>query len=173
MNALHRNGINNIVEKHGKTLFYENAKMSASKNATILRSYKNFAKSKSGAVLLGVCGGRNSEGEDFPCDLMNAVIIVCVPYQSITKRLNAIIEYYNKIFQNQGWLLAYLYPAMQRANQAAGRPIRREEDKGAMIFLDFRFKRQLKWMSEWIQENVRVLPDKVNIISQDLKAFWK
>lgn len=89
LRALHRNGISKIVEKHGKTLFYENAKMSASKNATQLRSYKNFATSKSGAVLLGVCGGRNSEGEDFPGDLMNAVIIVGVPYQSITKRLNA------------------------------------------------------------------------------------
>ena len=104
---------------------------------------------------------------------MNAVIIVGVPYQSITKRLNARIEYYNKIFQNQGWLLAYLYPAMQRANHAAGRPVRREGDKGAIVFLDFRFKHQLKWMSEWIQENLRVVPDKTNIISQDLKAFWK
>ena len=172
MNALHKNGISKVVEKHGKTLFYENARMSASKNAIILRSFKKFAKSKSGAVLLGVCGGRNSEGEDFPGDLMNAVIIVGVPYQSITKRLNARIEYYNKIFKNQGWLLAYLYPAMQRANQAAGRPIRREGDKGVIIFLDFRFKNQLKWMSDWIQDNVRVVPDKANIISEDLKTFW-
>jgi len=173
MNALYRNGINKIVEKHGKTLFYENASMSASKNAVALKSFKNFAKSKSGAVLLGVCGGRNSEGEDFPGDLMNAVIIVGLPYESITNRLNARIEYYNKIFKNQGWLLAYLYPAMQRANQAAGRPIRRERDKGVIIFLDFRFKHQLKWMSEWIQEKVRVVPDKPNLISNDLKAFWK
>ena len=172
LNALHRNGISKIVEKHGKTLFYENARMSASMNATILRSYKNFAKSESGAVLLGVCGGRNSEGEDFPGDLMNAVIIVGVPYQSITKRLNARIEYYNKIFRNQGWLLAYLYPAMQRANQAAGRPIRREGDKGVIIYLDFRFKNQLKWISEWIRDNVRIVPDKANIISQHLKTFW-
>ena len=28
-----------------------------------------------GAVLLGVCGGRNSEGEDYPGDYMNAVVI--------------------------------------------------------------------------------------------------
>ncbi|MFX0074728.1 MAG: helicase C-terminal domain-containing protein [Candidatus Hermodarchaeota archaeon] len=172
MKALHKNGINKIVEKHGKTLFYENAKMSASKNALALKSFKNFAKSKSGAVLLGVCGGRNSEGEDFPGDLMNAVIIVGVPYESITNRLNARIDYYNKVFKNQGWLLAYLYPAMQRANQAAGRPIRRENDKGAIVFLDFRFKRQEKWMSEWIQENVKIVPDKANVITEDLISFW-
>ncbi|MHA1458267.1 MAG: helicase C-terminal domain-containing protein [Promethearchaeota archaeon] len=173
LNALHSNGIGKIVEKYGKTLFYENPRMSASMNTTLLRSYKKFAKSKSGAVLLGVCGGRNSEGEDFPGDLMNAVIIVGVPYESISNRLNARIEYYNKIFQNQGWLLAYLYPAMQRANQAAGRPIRRERDKGAIIYLDFRFKHQLKWISEWIQESVNIVPDKANIISQQLKDFWK
>ena len=172
LNALHTNGIGKIVEKCGKTLFYENPRMSASMNATLLRSYKKFAKSESGAVLLGVCGGRNSEGEDFPGNLMNAVIIVGIPYESITKQLNARIEYYNKIFQNQGWLLAYLYPAMQRANQAAGRPIRKEGDKGVIIYLDFRFKHQLKWISEWIQESVEIIPDKANIISNQLKDFW-
>ena len=31
--------------------------------------------------LLGACGGRNSEGEDFPGDFMNAVVVVGVPFQ--------------------------------------------------------------------------------------------
>jgi len=37
-------------------------------------------------------------------------------------------------------VFGYLYPAMQRANQASGRSIRKETDKGAIIFMDSRFK---------------------------------
>ncbi|MBY9009600.1 MAG: hypothetical protein KGD74_07035 [Candidatus Lokiarchaeota archaeon] len=90
-------------------------------------------------MLLGVCGGRNSEGEDYPGDYMNAVMIAGLPYHFLSAQVKAKIIYYDKVFNNQGWNFAYLYPAMQRANQASGRPIRKERDKGAIIFMDERF----------------------------------
>lgn len=46
---------------------------------------------------------------------------------------------------------AYLYPAMQRANQASGRPIRKVSDKGVIIFMDSRFKKRLGWISNWVR----------------------
>jgi len=33
----------------------------------------------------------------------------------------------------------YISPAMKKASQAAGRPIKTLDDKAAMIFLDYRF----------------------------------
>jgi len=45
-------------------------------------------------------------------------------------------------------VFGYLYPAMQRANQASGRSIRKETDKGAIIFMDSRFKDKIGWISE-------------------------
>jgi DNA excision repair protein ERCC-2 len=128
--------------------------------------------SNGGAVLLGVCGGRNSEGEDYPGDYMNSVVVAGFPYHLPTPRVNAKIKYYDKIFRRQGWNFAYLYPAIQRANQASGRPIRKITDKGAIIFLDSRFKAKNKWISEWIREEIEIIPDKPNALIQVLNPFW-
>ena len=166
------NGLEEVIRIYGKKLFIEEPEMSGSKNATLIKSYKNSGKSGNGAVLLGVCGGRNSEGEDFPGNDMNSVIIAGIPYHLITPQVEARISYYNKAFFGQGWLLGYLYPAMQRANQAAGRPIRKEKDKGAIIFLDSRFKTKKKWISDWIRKEVEVVPDEINGITRRLKGFW-
>jgi DNA excision repair protein ERCC-2 len=127
---------------------------------------------RNGAVLLGVCGGRNSEGEDYPGDHMNSVVIAGFPYHLPTPRVEAKIKYYDKVFNKQGWNFAYLYPAVQRANQASGRPIRKIKDKGAIIFMDSRFKQKSKWISEWIRKELKIIPDKPNALLQDLKSFW-
>ncbi|MHA2475020.1 MAG: helicase C-terminal domain-containing protein, partial [Promethearchaeota archaeon] len=129
--------------------------------------------SNGGAVLLGVCGGRNSEGEDYPGDYMNSVIIAGFPYHLPTPRVEAKIQYYDKVFSNQGWNFAYLYPAIQRANQASGRPIRKISDKGAIIFMDSRFKTKYKWISEWVREELEIIPDKPEALIRNLNPFWK
>ena len=125
-----------------------------------------------GAVLLGVCGGRNSEGEDYPGDYMNSVVIAGFPYHLPTPRVEAKINYYDKVFNRQGWNFTYLYPAIQRANQASGRPIRKITDKGAIIFMDSRFKAKYKWISEWVREELEIIPDKPNALIQNLNSFW-
>lgn len=166
------NGLEEKVKTHNKILFIEEPEMSGSKNAILIKKFKKLSKSGNGAVLLGVCGGRNSEGEDFPGDYMNSVVIAGIPYHLLTPQANARIRYYNKAFCEQGWLFGYLYPAMQRANQAAGRPIRKENDRGAIIFLDSRFKSKIKWISDWIRKEIEVVPDEIDAISRRLKNFW-
>ena len=173
LNELVMNGIAAMIKKYGKRLFIEERRLSASKNAKLLSQYKTMARAPhKGAVLLGVCGGRNSEGEDYPGDLMNAVIIAGFPYHLSTPRIEAKIKYYNKVFRNQGWVFAYFYPAIQRANQAAGRPIRREEDKGVIMFLDSRFKDKINWISDWIKNEIKIIPDKKNMVSRQVTGFW-
>ncbi|MFW9820798.1 MAG: helicase C-terminal domain-containing protein [Candidatus Thorarchaeota archaeon] len=103
---------------------------------------------------------------------MNSVIIAGIQYHLLTPPANARIDYYNKAFFGQGWLLGHLYPAMERANQAAGRPIRKENDKGAIIFLDSRFKFKKKLISDWIRKEIEVVPDEFNEITKRLKGFW-
>ncbi|GAG84101.1 unnamed protein product [marine sediment metagenome] len=171
LNDLQMNGIASMIKSTGKLLLVEEPRMSASKNAKLLKRYKTSSKT-TGAVLLGVCGGRNSEGEDFPGDFMNAVIIAGIPYHLPTPRVKAKIKYYNKVFKNQGWVFGYLYPAMQRANQASGRPIRKENDKGVIVFLDSRFKERLGWISEWVRDEIEIIPDHKNSIRSHLANFW-
>lgn len=77
LNDLRMNGIIPEIQNCGKELFIEDSRKSASENAKMLEAFKRMSsKSYGGAVLLGVCGGRNSEGEDYPGDFMNVVIIV-------------------------------------------------------------------------------------------------
>jgi len=165
------NGIETIVKKNNKKLFIEEPGLSASENAILVDDFKSMG-SNSGAVLLGVCGGRNSEGEDYPGSYMNSVIIAGFPYHLPTPRVEAKIKYYDKVFNRQGWNFAYLYPAVQRANQASGRPIRKISDKGAIVFMDSRFKTKYKWISDWIRKELEIIPDKPNAILQSLYPFW-
>ncbi len=173
LNGLISNGIESIVLKSKKKLFIEEPGLSASENAALVQDYKSMANSpNNGAVLLGVCGGRNSEGEDYPGDFMNSVIIAGFPYHLPTPRVNAKIKYYDKVFEKQGWNFAYLYPAIQRANQASGRPIRKAKDKGSLIFMDRRFKDKLQWISEWVRKELEIVSDKKNALIQSLYPFW-
>jgi len=165
LNSLRMHGINAAIKN--KKLFVERPSLTASENAQLLKNFKDQSK-KNGGVLLGVCGGRNSEGEDYPGDLMNAVIVVGLPYHFLSSQVKAKITYYDKVFSNQGWLFAYLYPAMQRANQASGRPIRKETDKGAIIFMDERFIKRVNWISDWVRKEIEV----VSSLESPIKKFW-
>ena len=174
VDALLQHGIEPIVRKHDKQLFIEESGLSASENALLIDDFKSHAKKPyNGAVLLGVCGGRNSEGEDYPGDTMNSVIIAGFPYHLPSPRVDAKIAYYDEVFNKQGWNFAYLYPAIQRANQASGRPIRKLKDKGCIIFLDTRFKQKYKWISGWIRNEIEFVPDKEGIINKILISFWQ
>ncbi|UCD00770.1 MAG: hypothetical protein JSV23_07740 [Promethearchaeota archaeon] len=171
LKGLYINGIERVVKNNNKKLFIEEPGLSASENALLIDDFKSMA-SNGGAVLLGVCGGRNSEGADYPGDFMNSVIIAGFPYHLPTPRVEAKIRYYDKVFNRQGWNFAYLYPAIQRANQASGRPIRKISDKGAIIFMDSRFKTKYKWISDWVRKELEIIPDKPNAITQNLYPFW-
>jgi len=173
LNDLRMNGIIPMIQGTGKKLFIEDTRNSASDNANLLNKYKLRSRSPyKGAVLLGVCGGRNCEGEDYPGDFMNGVIIIGIPYHLQTPRVKAKITFYNKAFNNQGWPFAYLYPAMQRANQASGRPIRKENDKGVIVFMDSRFKEKKGWISDWVRNEIKLTPNRKGIISSKIKNFW-
>lgn len=172
LNALVKHGIEKVAENQNRKIFIEKPGMTASENAYLIEDYKATA-SNGGAILLGVCGGRNSEGEDYPGDFMNTVVIAGFPYHLPTPRVEAKIEYYDKVFNKQGWNFAYLYPAIQRANQASGRPIRKIEDKGAIIFLDSRFKQKYKWISSWVKNQVEIVPNNKNALVQHLYPFWQ
>ena len=49
-----------------------------------------------------------------------------------------VIKYYENKFA-RGWDYGYTYPAINKCLQSAGRCIRSETDKGAVIYLDERF----------------------------------
>lgn len=162
-----------LEKKLGKKLFMEKQMARGADNDKMIEEFKSFGESK-GAVLLGVQGGRNSEGGDFPGPSMESVIVVGVPYARPTPRVEALIGYFDRRFNGKGRDYAYVLPAMTRAIQAAGRPVRRLTDKGAIILLDQRFGTPYlrRFMPSWLDEITEVLPDNPEFVGQTVERFF-
>ncbi|MDR0372184.1 MAG: DEAD/DEAH box helicase family protein [Nitrososphaerota archaeon] len=156
-----------------KPLFYEKSGMTSKANEKLVQDFKACGD-KGGAVFLGVQGGRTSEGVDFPGNQMNSVLVVGVPYAEPTPRVKAQIDYYENRFPGRGREYGYILPAMKKATQAAGRPIRTLDDKGAIIFLDYRFGTAYckSFIPSWITNGMKSLPDKPGVIAAEVRAFF-
>ena len=89
------------------------------------------------SVIVGVLGGRISEGLDFPGRQLEAMIIVGVPYPKPSAHQRALFHYYEVKF-GKGWDYGVRGPALRRIRQAMGRLIRSETDRGFAIILDER-----------------------------------
>ena len=157
-----------------KPLFHELKGMTSKANEKMVQDFKACGD-KGGAVFLGVQGGRTSEGVDFPGNQMNSAVVVGVPYAEPTPRIKAQIEYYDKRFPGYGREYGYVLPAMKKASQAAGRPIRTLDDRGAIVFLDFRFATNYckNFLPNWITNGMKILPDKKDILSTEVSNFFR
>ncbi len=157
-----------------KPLFHERRGMTSKVNEKLVQDFK-VCGCKGGAVFLGVQGGRTSEGVDFPGNQMDSVIVVGVPYAEPTPRVKAQIDYYEKCFPGLGREYGYILPAMKKASQAAGRPIRTLEDKGAIVFLDYRFSTSYcrNFLPSWITNSLKVLPDKRYVLAGAVSDFFR
>ncbi len=171
LDGLLTEGLEDVLRK---PLLTEKRHMSSYENDKLIQQFKDFANFD-GAILLGVMGGRSAEGADYPGNEMNAVIIVGVPYASPTPMIQAQIRYYDTKFAGKGRIYGYNIPAMRRASQAAGRPIRSLTDRGAIIFLDYRFAGTYlrQFLPTWIRENAYIIPDDPDILERHLKEFFK
>jgi DNA excision repair protein ERCC-2 len=171
LNSLLAEGLENTLQK---PLFHEKRGMTSKANEKIVSDFKACGN-RSGAVFLGVQGGRTSEGVDFPGNQMNSVIVVGVPYAEPTPRVKAQIEYYDKRFPGYGREYGYILPAMKKASQAAGRPIRTLEDRGAIIFLDYRFSMNYcrMFLPSWITSGMKILPDSNGVLTREIRNFFK
>jgi DNA excision repair protein ERCC-2 len=156
-----------------RRLYIERPGMKTTDNDKMIEDFRSRGE-KGGAVLLGVQGGRNSEGGDFPGPTMESVVVVGVPYAKPTPRMEALIDYYDRVFNQKGRDYAYVLPAMTRAVQAAGRPVRRLDDRGAIVLLDQRFATPYlaRFIPSWLKETLQVVPDNPEIIAHRVESFF-
>ncbi|MDP7180660.1 MAG: ATP-dependent DNA helicase [Candidatus Woesearchaeota archaeon] len=119
-----------------KTIIQEEPNLSKQDKQTILDKFHEYKKI--GAVLLGVASGSFGEGVDLPGDLLKGVIVVGLPLDKPNLETKELINYYDRKF-GKGWDYAYIFPAVTKTLQNAGRCIRSETDKGVTIFLDERY----------------------------------
>lgn len=156
-----------------RQLFVEKPGMKGVENDKLVDDFKKQGD-RGGAVLLGVQGGRNSEGGDFPGTNMESVVVVGVPYAKPTPRMEAQISYYDLRFNQKGRDYAYVLPAVTRAIQAAGRPVRRLDDRGVIVLLDQRFGTPYlsRFIPAWLTDVTQVIPDNPEVTSHQVESFF-
>lgn len=119
--------VRTIVQKKG---------MSRAKHTEFIESFKDDENK----MRIGFCvlGGSFSEGVDLPGNRLIGSIIVGVGLPGFSSERNIMRDYFENRYEN-GFEYAYTYPGMNNVLQAAGRVIRREEDKGIVVLIDDRY----------------------------------
>ncbi|XP_074378910.1 regulator of telomere elongation helicase 1 homolog isoform X2 [Apium graveolens] len=121
----------------------------------------------SGSVFFAVCRGKVSEGLDFADHAGRAVVVLGMPFATLTdpkvrlkrefldeKALAVPLRTGCKLLTGEEW---YNQQASRAINQAVGRVIRHRHDYGAIIFCDERFthSNRQSQISVWIQPHIK------------------
>ncbi|MGN0438716.1 MAG: ATP-dependent DNA helicase [Lachnospiraceae bacterium] len=123
--------------------------------------------------VLGFCilGGIFSEGIDLVGDYLIGCAIIGTGLPMVCNEREIQQQFFDHR-QTNGFAYAYLYPGMNKVQQAAGRVIRTMDDKGIILLLDDRFiTKQVvdTFPAEW--ENYQVVT--LNTIASKIQEFWK
>ncbi len=149
-----------------RPVFVQKPEMKPAEVASLLSAFRS--NRDRGAVLLAVAGGSLSEGVDYPGHDLLGVIIVGIPLAEMNMETKAVIRYFEEKM-GKGWTYGYIYPAITKAVQAAGRVIRSETDRGVIVLLDERYA----WKNYF-----RILPREWRpVITEDpvpyIERFWR
>ncbi len=118
------------------TLLLQTVNMNEKKREEYLAA---FEEEHEGSLLgLFVMGGIFGEGIDLRRDSLIGAIIVGPGLPMVCNERELFRNYYEEK-SGQGFAYAYLYPGMNKVQQAAGRVIRTIEDAGCILLLDDRF----------------------------------
>jgi len=164
-------GIRDKIIDLGKQVFIESPELSSTDNDFMIEEFKRSAES--GAVLLGVMGGRNSEGVDYPGKEMESVCVVGIPLAKPTPRVEASIEYYTSKFGSLGKIYSYVIPAVYKASQTAGRVIRSPEDRGFILLLDKRYlwPYYKSLLPQWLRRELEIIRN-LDALEVKIKHFY-
>lgn len=131
-----RDSVNTFFQDScNKTILLEQPGLSREAKQELLYKLKSYGQK--GAVLMGAASGSFGEGVDLP-GVLKAVIVVGLPLDKPSIETEELIKYYDERF-GKGWDYGYNMPALTKCFQNAGRCIRSENDRGAIIFLDQRY----------------------------------
>ncbi|MBI0583375.1 MAG: ATP-dependent DNA helicase [Methanomassiliicoccus sp.] len=91
-------------------------------------------------MLLATVSGSFAEGVDFRDNLLSAVIVVGLPLSPPSREMEAMLHRMGARYgARKADLYVQVYPAVSRVLQAAGRAIRSETDRAAVVLMDDRY----------------------------------
>jgi len=112
-----------------------------------------------GAIFLGVCRGKLSEGLDLANKYCRAVMMVGLPFPAVAdprviSKKQYLQEMNSKELTPQNW---YILQMKRALNQAIGRVVRNKDDFGVVLLLDSRFNTHVDGLSRWMRGFVKSL----------------
>jgi len=119
--------VDTVVQKSG---------MTSKDKEQFLGHFKNDV----GHLRVGFCvlGGLFSEGVDLPGSRLIGCIVFGTGLPGLSNERNIIRDYY-ALRSDNGYDYAYTFPGMNNVLQAAGRVIRRDDDRGVIVLVDDRY----------------------------------
>lgn len=146
---------------------------SSSLSGKQIRELERFIAQGTGPrLILAVQGGSLSEGIDFRGRGLLGVFIVGPAVPNATFERQLMQEHFDRKY-GQGRSFAYVYPAMTRSVQAAGRIVRDESERGVIVLMDPRFLQSdfaETMPSDWFEQSPEELIPKR--ILNDVREFW-
>ena len=130
-------------------------------------------KAERSMILVAVMGGSLAEGVEWPHGVLSGIIVFGPGLPALGLERELIRRYFEERFGN-GFEYAYVYPGMTRVIQAAGRLIRRREDRGVIVLVGRRFStrpyRDLIPREWWDEGGLPVVSR--GELREALRAFW-
>ena len=129
------------------------------------------------SILLGVMGGKLSEGINFKDDLCRLLIIVGMPFSNNKSiEIKEKMKYYDKLYNNKKSSINgseyYENICMKNINQTIGRCIRNYYDFSAIVLMDNRFtyNKYFNKLPKWvIREGKNIIKNKIDFDSHLIK----
>lgn len=121
-------------------------------------------------VAFGIAGGIFGEGIDLKGEALIGVIIAGLPLPQVSFEQKILSDYFDRKY-GEGFNYAYLYPAVNKVLQSAGRLIRTETDRGIIALLDDRYTRpdvRSLFPKEWDE----ITSVTIENVEEVLKQFW-
>jgi DNA excision repair protein ERCC-2 len=165
-----------LVRPHLALPDYQILQQGREMKAGVIQSYLNELKhSAKPTLLLGVQGGVFSEGVDYVGNMLIGAFVVGPALPTFDFEREQVKIYYDAHYgTDKGFDYTYVYPAMAKAVQSAGRVIRSEKDQGVIVLIDPRFLQSsyAQSMPEgWFENTPQELVSQS--IVKDLETFWE
>ena len=88
-----------------------------------------------------ILGGVFGEGIDLPGEQLSSVVVVGVGLPQVNRDTRQLQDWYQQRY-GAGFEYAFVYPGMQKVDQALGRVVQRMEDRGSALLIDSRYRQR-------------------------------
>lgn len=157
-----------MIKDNEIDLLVQRPNLNESQRRKYLNRFEKFGQRT--LLAMAVLGGQFSEGVDLIGEKLSGVIIIGVGLPRICPEREIMNQYFSSAIGN-GYAYAYMFPGFNKVQQAAGRLIRSENDRGFILLIDDRYDQQAYqqlFPAEWHPLPVADSND----LSCQLRDFW-